>query len=309
VALCPAGRGHVGSGGRQGGRGRWCGRAGVYSDGSGQQRTCGQGLATRRGRPSCPPTSLRTVTRPVMSCTRATGSATQSVRRRRGRLRPVARMRCATLPHGDRFGRGMCMTGGPDHGPVPAEGPRRAGDDPSQASPCGGEGASPHGCGGWPVADGDRTVELASTGRPTASRATPAPCQGLLGDHLRNRSAQAAGAGDSVGATGPEDLRLAHRPPARAQAVSRGDPRLASPHGKRWSNPDRKRRGRRRMGPQASDRQVHRAGRAPAQERWGGWNGEPYTATSWRHVSVYERSHGRGQPAQGGAGSYWSAAT
>jgi SAM-dependent methyltransferase len=27
------------------------------------------------------------------------------------------------------------------------------------------------------------------------------------------------------------------------------------------------------------------------RERWGGWNGEPYTATSWRHVSVYERSH------------------
>lgn len=26
------------------------------------------------------------------------------------------------------------------------------------------------------------------------------------------------------------------------------------------------------------------------QERWGGWNGEPFTATSWRHVSVYERA-------------------
>jgi SAM-dependent methyltransferase len=25
------------------------------------------------------------------------------------------------------------------------------------------------------------------------------------------------------------------------------------------------------------------------RERWGGWNGEPYTATSRRHVSVYER--------------------
>lgn len=25
------------------------------------------------------------------------------------------------------------------------------------------------------------------------------------------------------------------------------------------------------------------------RERWGGWNGEPYTAASWRHVSVYER--------------------
>ena len=29
------------------------------------------------------------------------------------------------------------------------------------------------------------------------------------------------------------------------------------------------------------------------RERWGGWNGEPYTATSWRHVSVYERSKKR----------------
>jgi SAM-dependent methyltransferase len=26
------------------------------------------------------------------------------------------------------------------------------------------------------------------------------------------------------------------------------------------------------------------------RERWGGWNGEPYTAASWRHVSVYERA-------------------
>ena len=26
------------------------------------------------------------------------------------------------------------------------------------------------------------------------------------------------------------------------------------------------------------------------RDRWGGWNGEPFTATSWRHVSVYERN-------------------
>jgi SAM-dependent methyltransferase len=26
------------------------------------------------------------------------------------------------------------------------------------------------------------------------------------------------------------------------------------------------------------------------RERWGGWNAEPFTATSWRHISVYERS-------------------
>ena len=25
------------------------------------------------------------------------------------------------------------------------------------------------------------------------------------------------------------------------------------------------------------------------RDRWGGWNGEPFTAESWRHVSVYER--------------------
>lgn len=24
------------------------------------------------------------------------------------------------------------------------------------------------------------------------------------------------------------------------------------------------------------------------RDRWGGWNGEPYTAASWRHISVYE---------------------
>jgi SAM-dependent methyltransferase len=26
------------------------------------------------------------------------------------------------------------------------------------------------------------------------------------------------------------------------------------------------------------------------RERWGGWNGEAFTATSWRHISVYERA-------------------
>ncbi len=26
------------------------------------------------------------------------------------------------------------------------------------------------------------------------------------------------------------------------------------------------------------------------RERWGGWDGEPFTVTSWRHISVYERS-------------------
>jgi SAM-dependent methyltransferase len=26
------------------------------------------------------------------------------------------------------------------------------------------------------------------------------------------------------------------------------------------------------------------------RDRWGGWNGEPYTAASWRHVSVYEQA-------------------
>jgi SAM-dependent methyltransferase len=26
------------------------------------------------------------------------------------------------------------------------------------------------------------------------------------------------------------------------------------------------------------------------RDRWGGWDGEPFTATSWRHISVYERA-------------------
>jgi len=29
------------------------------------------------------------------------------------------------------------------------------------------------------------------------------------------------------------------------------------------------------------------------RERWGGWTGEPFTAASWRHVSVYEPAPGR----------------
>jgi hypothetical protein len=26
------------------------------------------------------------------------------------------------------------------------------------------------------------------------------------------------------------------------------------------------------------------------RDRWGGWNAEPYTASSWRRVSVYEQA-------------------
>ena len=26
------------------------------------------------------------------------------------------------------------------------------------------------------------------------------------------------------------------------------------------------------------------------RQRWGGWNGEPFTAASWRHISVYEQA-------------------
>jgi len=29
------------------------------------------------------------------------------------------------------------------------------------------------------------------------------------------------------------------------------------------------------------------------RDRWGGWNGEPFTAASWRHISVYEQTHDR----------------
>ncbi len=32
------------------------------------------------------------------------------------------------------------------------------------------------------------------------------------------------------------------------------------------------------------------------RQRWGGWNREPFTATSWRHVSVYERATRSTQP-------------
>ena len=28
------------------------------------------------------------------------------------------------------------------------------------------------------------------------------------------------------------------------------------------------------------------------RERWGGWNGEPYTSAAWRHISVYEPAPG-----------------
>ena len=28
------------------------------------------------------------------------------------------------------------------------------------------------------------------------------------------------------------------------------------------------------------------------RDRWGGWEEEPFTAASWRHVSVYERVTG-----------------
>ena len=42
--------------------------------------------------------------------------------------------------------------------------------------------------------------------------------------------------------------------------------------------------------PPEFDLMAHIAG-LRLRDRWGGWNGEPYTATSWRHVSVYERLH------------------
>jgi hypothetical protein len=35
------------------------------------------------------------------------------------------------------------------------------------------------------------------------------------------------------------------------------------------------------------------------RSRWGGWRGEPFTAASARHVSVYERS-GCSYPPYGG---------
>jgi hypothetical protein len=38
---------------------------------------------------------------------------------------------------------------------------------------------------------------------------------------------------------------------------------------------------------------MARIGGLRLRDRWGGWHGEPFTATSWRHVSVYERSPDR----------------
>ncbi|MGH9006088.1 MAG: SAM-dependent methyltransferase, partial [Acidimicrobiia bacterium] len=38
---------------------------------------------------------------------------------------------------------------------------------------------------------------------------------------------------------------------------------------------------------------MARVGGLRLRDRWGGWHGEPFTATSWRHVSVYERSPDR----------------
>lgn len=44
--------------------------------------------------------------------------------------------------------------------------------------------------------------------------------------------------------------------------------------------------------PPEFDLMAHVAG-LRLRERWGGWNGEPFTATSWRHVTVYERTPDR----------------
>jgi SAM-dependent methyltransferase len=35
---------------------------------------------------------------------------------------------------------------------------------------------------------------------------------------------------------------------------------------------------------------MARIARLRLRERWGGWTGEPYTTTSWRHISAYERA-------------------
>jgi hypothetical protein len=53
---------------------------------------------------------------------------------------------------------------------------------------------------------------------------------------------------------------------------------------------------RMRLTPPAElDLMARIAGLGP-QTRWGGWRGEPFTATSWRHVSVYEKARGRSRP-------------
>jgi len=45
----------------------------------------------------------------------------------------------------------------------------------------------------------------------------------------------------------------------------------------------------RSVGPGELDLMARIAG-LRLRERWGGWNGEPFTAASWRHVSVYARA-------------------
>ena len=39
------------------------------------------------------------------------------------------------------------------------------------------------------------------------------------------------------------------------------------------------------------------------RDRWAGWNEEPFTADSWRHVSVYERAATRRGAGSGAAGA------
>ncbi len=46
-------------------------------------------------------------------------------------------------------------------------------------------------------------------------------------------------------------------------------------------------------GPPARVRPHGPPRRPSVARKMGGWNGEPYTVTSWRHVSVYERLHDR----------------
>ena len=35
------------------------------------------------------------------------------------------------------------------------------------------------------------------------------------------------------------------------------------------------------------------------RDRWGGWRGEPFDTTSWRHISVYSRAIGTAEPTGG----------
>ena len=99
------------------------------------------------------------------------------------------------------------------------------------------------------------------------------------------------------------DAPTRSRPPVRRHGAGRGRPRPARrvPVRPCHADPRHEPRPHRRRGgddgpirlrlaqPSELDLMARLAG-LKLRDRWGGWNGEPFSATSWRHVSVYERA-------------------